>query len=734
MTLRQKTLAIIVATLLGLLLLLYLGYNAAVLRSFVDLEANVTRVNVERVLNYLGDQARNLNLQIKDWAHWDDTYEYAASRDTDYIANNIGDATFINLRLNLMVLISEDGEIIYDQAFDLATLEPIPSPNNLQAYLDSHPLLLSRPVDPIDGVYGLLVIDNTPMLLATSPILDNETVGPPHGTLLWGRYLTEPALEQLQQFIQAPVAAILPSAAELPADFAAARQSLSVVAPITTRLLDDATIGGYGLMPDLYGQPGLLLRVALPREIYQHGQLSMSWFALSLIAVGLIFAAVFLVLLERLILSRVARLSRAVEGIGASQDATARVDGRGDDELAKLARAINLSLDAAAESRAGLEALNVDLERRVADRTVDLEREILFQEAILNSMNEGVLYGTEDAIEYANEMMGELTGYNVEDFIGKPQSLIFSTPTRLERQRILGGEVSGDGWIQRGERKLRCRDGKLVEVAFTVTPLAGDASGPKQITIIRDITEEKALQARRDRFLANASHELRTPLTNLITRLYLLRRQPDLFQTHLDVLDKVAAHMKSLIEDLLDVSRFNKGTLSLKRERLKLAPLIFDVVDIQVHEAHRKNQTLTTHIPNEDIYVFVDRKRFIQVLTNLVFNAINYTPAGGKIDVSLTTETVGTATFALLRVSDTGMGIDAESIDQIFQPFFRASQEIPGTGLGLSIVKEIVTRHGGEITVASTPGEGTTFTVRIGVMSSSSETAASDDAPVSAQP
>ena len=132
--------------------------------------------------------------------------------------------------------------------------------------------------------------------------------------------------------------------------------------------------------------------------------------------------------------------------------------------------------------------------------------------------------------------------------------------------------------------------------------------------------------------------------------------------------------------------------------------------------------------------MFVDRKRFIQVLTNLVFNAINYTPAGGKIDVSLTTETVGTATFALLRVSDTGMGIDAESIDQIFQPFFRASQEIPGTGLGLSIVKEIVTRHGGEITVASTPGEGTTFTVRIGVMSSSSETAASDDAPVSAQP
>jgi two-component system phosphate regulon sensor histidine kinase PhoR len=367
-----------------------------------------------------------------------------------------------------------------------------------------------------------------------------------------------------------------------------------------------------------------------------------------------------------------------------------------------------------AEAQGKLRGLNEQLEQRVAARTTDVERELLFQEAILDSMNEGVLYGTEDEIEYANRMMSELTGYDPAEFIGQPQSILFSAPMQPERKRILGEGSTHTSWIQHSERKLRRKDGKLIDVAFTTTPLLGYSNGPKQIAIVRDVTEEKALQERRDRFLANASHELRTPLTNLITRLYLLRRQPEQFQTHLDVLDKVTTHMKNLVEDLLDVSRFNKGTMSLRRERMRLAPLIREVVEIQQREAERKKQTMTTALPSEEVWAFIDRKRMIQVLTNLIFNAISYTPTNGRIDISLTTETSETATtYALLHISDNGSGIDAENLDQIFQPFFRASQEVQGTGLGLSIVKEIITGHGGQISVESSVGSGTTFTIRL---------------------
>lgn len=726
MTLRNKTLAIIIATLLGLLLLLYVGYNTAVMQSFLQLEEHNTEGKAQQLLDFINNQAYSLNLQIKDWAHWDDTYAFAQTKTPGFIELNVTASTFDNLRLNLMVFIDTDGQVIYSQAYDLSADEFIAPPANLQAFIDRSPLLRATPTVPTSGVYGLLTIDNLPMIVATSPILNSEAAGPSQGTLLWAQYLTEDVLQQLTGFIRAPLTVAVPGAPDLPPDMAAVLPGLSVTQPVAAQRLDDHTIGGYGLLANLYGQPGLLLRMTLPRDIYQHGLLTMSWFTASLVIVGVSFAAVFLILLERLVLSRLVHLSRAVEGISTSQDFSARLDDRGSDELSKLAHVINSSLVAAAESQTKLKTLNESLERRVAVRTAELERELLFQEAILNSMNEGVLYGTEESIEYTNEMVSELSGYSSEALIGKPHSLIFTLPSRVERQRLLTHESGGDIWIQRGERKLRRSDGKVVDIAFTVTPLVGSESGPKQIVIFRDITEEKVLQARRDRFLANASHELRTPLTNLITRLYLLRRQPEQFQTHVDILDKVAAHMKSLIEDLLDVSRFNKGTLSLKRERMKLAPLIREVVEIQIYEAINKKQTLTTHIPDEDILVFVDRKRFMQVLTNLIFNAINYTPEGGKIDVSLKTETTPTATFALLSVSDTGVGIEPENLDQIFQPFFRASQELPGTGLGLAIVKEIVTRHGGAITVESTPGEGTTFTIRIGTLTPSETTEPQD--------
>ncbi len=718
MTLRTKTLATLFVTLFGLLALLYVGYNTTVMQSFVRLEDEETRVKIEQIRVYLATQVRNLNLQIKDWAQWDETYNYAVSFDPAFVQANLSDETLDNLRLNMMVLVDEAGQIVYTKAHDLGDLAADLSTGNIQSYLDANPLLLSRPVEPTSGISGLLVVGTTPVLVATSPILNSEGGGPPHGTLIWARFMTAPLMDQMTELFQAPVSASVIGSPNLPPEVNAAAQALTVTNPTLTLVANENMVSGYGLLTDLYGRPSLVIRIDLPRNIYQHGRYSQTWFALSLGGAGVVFAAVFLVLVERLVLTRLARMSRAVSGIGANRDFTVRVDERGDDELARLGHAINTSLTAAAESQAKLLALNEELERRVVDRTSDVEREMLFQEAILNSMNEGVLYGTENEIEYANQMMSELTGYEPAEFIGQPQSMLFNTPTRLERKRILDEDDAGPSWIQHGERKLRRKDGKLVDVAFTMTPLLGYSDSPKQIAIVRDVTEEKALQARRDRFLANASHELRTPLTNLITRLYLLRRQPEQFQSHLDVLDRVTAHMKSLIEDLLDVSRFNKGTMSLKRERMSLAPLIEEVVEIQRREAERKQQTLTTELPDEAVFVFIDRKRFIQVLTNLIFNAINYTPTGGKIGVSLTTEAQDSMRFALLRISDNGVGIDAESLDQIFQPFFRASQEVPGTGLGLSIVKEIVTGHGGEIRVESSVGAGTTFTIRMAMLAS----------------
>ncbi|HEX2620623.1 MAG TPA: HAMP domain-containing sensor histidine kinase, partial [Phototrophicaceae bacterium] len=226
-------------------------------------------------------------------------------------------------------------------------------------------------------------------------------------------------------------------------------------------------------------------------------------------------------------------------------------------------------------------------------------------------------------------------------------------------------------------------------------------------TVLRDVSQETRLEQQKKRFIAVASHELRTPLTNLKTRLYLIRRQPERLTEHLDIIETVTDRMRKLVEDLFDVSRFEHGIIPLKAQMTPLQPLIQDVFLVQLPEAERKEVRLEYLCPDELIYAMVDPARFAQVLTNLMINAINYTPSGGRVTV----EAALADDEIVISVCDTGMGIPEEWFEQIFQPFFRGQEHSTGAGLGLSITREIVELHGGRIEVNSTLGQGTCFHV-----------------------
>ena len=726
MTLRQKTLLIIAATLVGLIALLYVAFDATLIARFRALEEQNARVNVIRLLSTISSRLRDLEFQVRDAAQSDDLYRYMRDRKPAYLDNLLASSTFENNRLNLMALLDREGNIVASAGYDLARGKPVPlSATMLMGLENRRSLLIGPPEDP-RGNAGLLILDDIPMLVVSSPIRNGSGQGQARGTLVWARYLDTRSIQSLSSFMQAPVSAALAGAEDLEPHYVTALQAMSPAVPVTTLIIDDETIAGYGLLSDLTGERSLIVRVTMPRSIYAQARETVSWFLLALVACGLVVTVVILILLDRLVLVRIARLTNAVRDRATGPAGVVSAPVNGSDELARLGMMVHPSLDALEKSKQELEKLNQELEQRVSERTAELERQNSFLETVLNSMNEGVIYGREDCIEYANQMMEELTGYRPDELIGEPQSILFGVTPPVERRRISAfhkNQSPAERWIQRGERKLRCKDGTVIEVAYAVTPLPGRQKDMRMLTIIRDVTEEKALQARRDRFLANASHELRTPLSNLITRLYLLRRQPEEFEQHLDVLDSVAMHMRSLIEDLLDVSRFRKGTLPLKRERLSLSALITEVVEVQRYEAQQKEQTLTLSLPDEPVYIFADRKRFVQIMTNLIVNAINYTPRGGKIDVTLAVEPAPGGSFAVVRVKDTGIGIAPENLEQIFQPFYRVSQETPGSGLGLSIVKEILDHHGGSIDVQSAPGEGSTFTVRIATLPPEIETA-----------
>ncbi|MBC7869856.1 MAG: GAF domain-containing protein, partial [Chitinophagaceae bacterium] len=372
----------------------------------------------------------------------------------------------------------------------------------------------------------------------------------------------------------------------------------------------------------------------------------------------------------------------------------------------------------------------VDLRQRVAERTAELENERSQLRATLDAMTEGVIYRNSNGEPiYINESLFKLTGYAAEDWAGDTFQFMAVDKTRQDAEqifRVISENVIERG-IWRGEMKIKRKDGEIFDASIVTTLVKGAESQSNHgaVTVMRDISQEKRLESQKSRFIATASHELRTPLTNIKTRLYLLSKQPEKLEGHLEILEAVTDRMRKLVEDLLDVSRFQHGTIVLKRKPAILQNLVEREIHIQQPEAQKKGINLTARWPNVPIKVSIDESRMNQVITNLLTNAINYTPLGGKIEVWMEIDSAG---GVFIHIQDTGIGIPNDLLPSIFQPFVRGSDYEGGTGLGLSITREIVELHDGIISVTSELGVGTCFSVWLALLDETITTNLPDEA------
>ncbi|MFZ5924928.1 MAG: sensor domain-containing diguanylate cyclase, partial [Bacillota bacterium] len=234
---------------------------------------------------------------------------------------------------------------VFGKGFDLNEGEAIPVPRGLQEYIAPNGRIRSRSTT-ISTATGIAVLPEGPMLLAARPILTSEWKGPSRGTLIMGRYLDSTAVQRLAETTHLSITVQRLSGPEIPPDFQAALASLSEQEPICVRPLGTEFIAGHAPLKDISGEPGLVLKVQVPRSIYKQGQSSVLYFTSWLLAAGLVFGIVILAFLERTVLSRLALLSASVSGIGASGDLSTRVPVAGRDELSDLAREINRMLEA----------------------------------------------------------------------------------------------------------------------------------------------------------------------------------------------------------------------------------------------------------------------------------------------------------------------------------------------------------------------------------------------------
>lgn len=240
------------------------------------------------------------------------------------------------------------------------------------------------------------------------------------------------------------------------------------------------------------------------------------------------------------------------------------------------------------------------------------------------------------------------------------------------------------------------------------------------VGLLFDITRLHRLEIVRQEFLANVSHELRTPLTSILASAETLEAgaisDAESGQRFLSIIQKNASRMQRLIHDLLELSAIESGSVGVVPEIVQLRPLVDDVISSLAIAAADRNISVSNLI-SADVQVFADPHRLVQMLTNLVDNAIKFNREGGAITIAHVNDD-----HDRIWVTDTGEGIATQHLDRLFERFYRVdrarSRDLGGTGLGLAIVKHLAKAHGGEVTVTSRIGEGTQFAIELPRLSS----------------
>jgi len=271
-------------------------------------------------------------------------------------------------------------------------------------------------------------------------------------------------------------------------------------------------------------------------------------------------------------------------------------------------------------------------------------------------------------------------------------------------------------------RNLSLRGGSGPSLQLNAARLTADDGAPFGfVLVLHDVSELRRLETVRRDFVANVSHEIRTPLTAIKgyaeTLLGPAGDERDTALRFLEIIDRHARRLGRLIDDLLALSDLEFGRTPLRRQACALGPAIDDVIQMLAEPAAQGGLSVTSTVAPGTPLAWVDGDRLRQVLTNLLDNALKYTPAGGRVHVDAGPATLEGAPAIELRVSDTGIGVPSQDLPRLTERFFRVdkarSRELGGTGLGLAIVKHIVQAHGGRLAIESTFGQGTTVHVTL---------------------
>ena len=373
--------------------------------------------------------------------------------------------------------------------------------------------------------------------------------------------------------------------------------------------------------------------------------------------------------------------------------------------------AVSLIMDEQDEPQ-GVSILVFDIsERKALEAAVKAERDRLT--AILANVGDAVfVMDSEGNIEFVNAAWERLNGFEFSEVVGQTPKVIKSGHHTPEFYDSMWDTIlSGETWT--GELVNRRKDGSTYEAVVTVQSVLGvEGQTINLVGVEHDISALKEVDRLKSQFVSDVSHELRTPLTNIRLYLDLLETTEDKakIERYLETLTRESERLANLIDDLLSLSRLEAGATPFNPEPVDIGELLLALVEDRRSLAASRGLELFMESDTTLPEVNVDKRLMSQVFTNLLTNAMHYTPEGGRITVRSTVPKRKNKDWVTAVIEDSGIGILPEEQPLIFDRFYRGhageSSGEAGTGLGLAICKEIAELHGGRITVESSGREG----------------------------
>jgi PAS domain S-box-containing protein len=700
MSVRKKTLVIILATFALLVIAIFSISSVIIAGSYDNQEAQQVREDVRRAQNAIFDEISILDSVCRDLSRRDDTYSFIQVYDEQYVISVMHDYFFSDFDINFALFVNETSKLVYGKGFDTGSRQETPLKPSLNESILTDLFPLYGP-DDRGGISGLVMTPESPAIIASYPVLTSQNNGPSQGTLIIGHYLDSSRIKEIADSAYLYHLNIYKYGDNnIAQDLNEATSLLNAGLPIVVTPTNNDYVAGYIILKDIKGTPGLILKVDEPRDMHDRGVSTSHYLTYTVIAVGLIFITIIMVLMENQVLSRLTFLRRSVSKIDLSQGENERIVIPGKDEFADLGNTIN-------EMVVRLESSITSL-RQSEERHRNVLENI--EEGYFELNEEGQFTIVNDALcQSLGYTKGILRGTYFWNYVCKNCTVDFKELSlQIKRTGLPAKWIS---WQAQGKNNTECY------IETSIYPIFGkkqEVVGYRGIA--RDVTERKKHEkqllvtsklASIGELASGVAHELNNPLTSVIGYAQLLSSNRDVpgdVKSDLDKICRESQRAAKIVQNLLSFARQRKPDKNAQ----SVNDLVTKTLELRAYEHKTSNITVKTELGDNLPAVIADYYQIQQVLLNLVINA-EHAIAETQHKGEITIVTAAIPEFIRIAVKDNGGGISPENIDRIFDPFFTTKDVNKGTGLGLSICHGIISEHDGRIYVESTKGQGAAF-------------------------